>query len=402
MITCIKNLNQIITLAPAKEKDGRKLLPSDLGALKNSTIIYDEKEILWLGHHLEIPKNIKIDKTIDGTNRVLTPALIDSHTHLVFGGDRSFEYTLKLNGADYQEIASKGGGILKTMESTLSESFEELLNKSIKRVESIYNYGVKTIEVKSGYALTYEGEKKLTRIISELKKHFKGRVKIINTFMAAHAVPKNYQSSSLYLKEVVLPLLNDLKEEIDIVDIFFEKDYFDKEDTITLFKEAKRLSIPTKVHADEFNDNKGAILACEYKSLSADHLLCTQSDGIEALASSSTVATVLPGTALFLGKKLVDARSFLDKGVKLALASDYNPGSCHCDNVLLIASITAKNLGLNICELWSALTLNAASALGLKNEGYIKVGARPNLTLFDTQSIDQITYNWGKNFNLEI
>ncbi len=401
MITCIKDLNQIITLSPAQLKGGRFLKPKDLGVIEKASVIFNEEKILWIGPQSEEPSSFSIDKVIDGSNKVLTPALIDSHTHLVFGGDRSFEYTLKLNGADYEEIATKGGGILNTVESTLKESYDELFAKSVKRVENIYAYGVKTIEIKSGYALTYDGEVKLTKVISKLKKHFKGRVNIVNTFMAAHAIPKEFTSSMNYIDEVVLPLLNDLSEEIDIVDIFFEKGYFDKEDTIKLFNEAKKLNIATKIHADEFNDNKGAILACEYRSLSADHLLCTTDDGITALAKSSTVATFLPGTALFLGKSLVNARSFLDQGVKVALASDYNPGSCHCDNVLLIASITAKNLGLNICELWSSITLNAASALGLKNEGFIEVGATPNFTLFDVSSIDHITYNWGKNFNLE-
>jgi imidazolonepropionase len=219
--------------------------------------------------------------------------------------------------------------------------------------------------------------------------------------MAAHAVPKNFENSTQYMDKLVIPLLEELQEEIDIVDIFFEKDYFNKEDTIKLFHKAKELNIPTKVHADEFNDNKGAVLAAKYNSLSADHLLCTSSDGVEALSKSNTVATILPGTALFLGKKLVDARLFLDAGVKVALASDYNPGSCHCDNLLLIASITAKNLGLNICELWASITYNAACALGLEKTGYIEVGASSSLSLFDASSIDQITYNWGKNLNIK-
>lgn len=401
MNTYIKNLNQIVTLSSVKTKDGRKLIPSDLDILNNKSIIFDESSILWIGDDSNKPNIISIDKEIDGFGKVLTPAIVDSHTHLVFGGDRSFEYSMKLNGEDYQKIANAGGGILQTMKSTLALSEDDLFNSSVEKVNQIYSYGVKTIEIKSGYALTIEGERKLTKVITRLKSHFKGKVDILNTFMAAHAVPNKFSSSNEYMDEVVIPLLEELRSEIDIVDIFFEEDYFSKEDTIKLFTKAKELNIPTKVHADEFNDNQGAVLAAKYNSLSADHLLCTSADGIEALAKSNTVATILPGTALFLGKKLVDARYFLDAGVKVALASDYNPGSCHCDNLLLIASITAKNLGLNICELWASITFNAACALGLYNSGFIEVGSSSSVSLFDASSIDQITYNWGKNLNLK-
>lgn len=401
MNTYIKNLNQIVTLSSVKIKDGRNLIPSDLDILLNKSIIFNESKILWIGDDSKLPNDIKIDKTIDGYKKILTPAIIDSHTHLVFGGDRSFEYTMKLNGEDYQSIANAGGGILQTMNETLALSESDLFDSSVIKINQIYSYGVKTIEIKSGYALTIEGERKLTKVISKLKAHFNGKVTIINTFMAAHAVPKNFASSKQYMDEIVIPLLEELKNEIDIVDIFFEKDYFSKEDTLKLFNKAKELNIPTKVHADEFNDNKGAILAAQHGSLSADHLLCTSSDGIKALSESNTVATILPGTALFLGKKLVNARSFLDAGAKVALASDYNPGSCNCDNLMLIASMTAKNLGLNICELWASITFNAASALGLSNIGFIEVGASSSMSLFNVDSLNQITYNWGKNFNLE-
>ena len=399
MNKAIRDLSQVITLQEAFKKDGRKLTPSDLSIIKDATVIYNEEEILWVGKTSDEPKDIKIDECLSKPGHVLTPSIVDSHTHLVFGGDRSFEYTLKLNGADYTEIANAGGGILNTMQSTLKTNEEELYTNAVKRVEAIYAYGVKTIEVKSGYALTYDGEKKLTRIISRLKAHFKGKVRIHNTFMAAHAVPSSFDSSSSYLNEVVIPLMKELKEDIDSVDIFFEQGYFTKEDTQLLFNEAKKLNIPSKIHADEFNDNKGALLAAKLNSLSADHLLCTGPDGIEALASSKTVATLLPGTALFLGKELADARAFLDAGAKLALASDYNPGSCHCDNLLLIASMTAKNLKLNIAELWCALTFNASCALGIDKLGIIQKGFKPEFSLFEVDSIDQITYSWGKNFN---
>ena len=164
-----------------------------------------------------------------------------------------------------------------------------------------------------------------------------------------------------------------------------------------LFSRAKSLGIPRRCHADEFNDNKGAILACEYGALSTDHLLRTDSQGLKALAQSETVATLLPGTGFFLGKDQANARLFLDHGCQVAIASDYNPGSCHFDNILQIASMAAPQYRMNQTELWAAITLNAAHALGLKNQGALVPGLAPRFSFFRAESIDEITYSWGKN-----
>jgi imidazolonepropionase len=402
MKICYKNFNQIISLAEAFKKDGRSLKPADLSIIENASIVFDDKEVLWLGHTDDLPAKFHKIKSKDMAGHILTPELVDSHTHLVFGGNRSFEYTLRLNGADYEEIASAGGGILATMEKTITATEEELFKLGVERVERIKSYGVGTIEIKSGYGLTSESERKICHVIHRLKKHFFGKVQIFNTFMAAHAVPKSFDSSSEYINTIVIPLLEELHRDdlIDFVDIFQEEGYFSLDDTKVLFEKAKSLGLNVKIHADEFNDNGGAKVATNYKALSADHLLCTSHEGILALAKSDTVATLLPGTAYFLGKPLAIAREFLDAGCKVALASDYNPGSCHCDNLLLIASISAKSLGMNIAELWAALCLNSAHALGLKNQGAIITGMSPRFSIFKCESVDEITYSWGRNFSV--
>ena len=217
--------------------------------------------------------------------------------------------------------------------------------------------------------------------------------------MAAHAIPKEFKSSKEYLQELVIPLLNDLAPMniIDYVDIFFEQNYFTKEDCEALFELAHKLNLGIKVHADELNTNFGAELAAKHKLLSADHLLKVSDTGIKMLADSNTVATLLPGTALFLGKSFPPARKLLDQGCRVAIASDYNPGSCHCDNLLLIASVAGKNLEMNSCELWSAITLNAAKALGLNNQGAIVSGMKPRFTIFKTKNSENVFYEWGKN-----
>lgn len=402
MLKCLKNFNQIVTLKGAHKKDGRNLNPDDLSIIENASIVIDDEKIHWVGPTSEIPSEFSSIETEDYNGHILTPEIVDSHTHLVYAGDRSFEYSLRLNGANYQDIADAGGGILATMEKTITASEEELFNLALQRIQRIHSYGVGTIEIKSGYGLTVESERKICHVIDRLKKHFEGKVQILNTFLAAHAIPKSFESSHEYLEKVVLPLMDELASEnlIDFVDIFHEEGYFSYEDTKLLFEKAKELKLKLKIHADEFNDNDGASLAASFGAHSADHLLCTSDEGIKNLASSNTVATLLPGTAFFLGKPLANARKFLDKGCKVSLASDYNPGSCHCDNLLLIASISAKKLEMNMAELWSAITLNAAHALDLKNQGVIQKDMNSRFSIFKCQNIDEITYSWGRNFSI--
>jgi imidazolonepropionase len=398
-IKIYRHFSEIATLSPALNKDGRKLIPSDIGLIKNASIVYNQDKIIWVGLDSQLPEEYLELDFVDTTGKTCTPEIVDSHTHIVFGGDRAHEYSMRLNGASYEEIAAAGGGILNSMTGTNALSRSELLKLGQQRIKAIKSYGIGTIEIKSGYGLTFEKEYEISHIIHDLKNIVRPDVQIVNTFMAAHAVPKDYASSYQYMKEVVLPLLDKLGEEkiLDCVDVFHEKNYFNNDDVVSLFERAARWDIPVKIHADEFNDNKGAILATKYNALSADHLLATNADGIDALKYSSTVATLLPGTGLFLGKNQANARAFLDAGVKVAIASDYNPGSCHCDNLLMIASLAAPIYKMNMAELWCAITLNASHAAGLKNQGAIVPGLRPRFSIFNTDSIDRITYNWGKN-----
>ncbi len=359
-----------------------------------------QREILWVGKTDKVPAEYSQIKGLNLKEKTLTPELVDSHTHLIFAGDRSSEYSMRLNGESYENIAKAGGGILSTVKSTNQASRDELFKLACQRIEKIYSYGVGTIEIKSGYGLNFEKEKELSLIINDLKRHFSPKIQIINTFMAAHAIPKEYKKSNDYLRKEVIPLLEELadKKIIDIVDIFHEESYFDSEDTHLLFEVAKKFEIPCKSHADEFKDNDGASLAVKYGCLSCDHLLKTSVSGIKDLSSSPTIATLLPATAFFLGKEQVNARRFLDNGVKVAIASDYNPGSSHYDNLLMIASITAPTYKMNQAELWSAITLNSAHALGLKKQGCLIPGMKSRFSIFNCNSLDKITYSWGVNF----
>lgn len=399
MLKAFTHLNEIVTLKNAFSKSGRKLVPEDLSIIKNGAIVFDEHKILWVGETQKFPEQYRnIAKSMEG--HVLTPELVDSHTHIVFGGDRAQEYADRLNGISYEEIAKRGGGILFTMKQTNEASPEKLFSDACQRIERLYSYGIGSIEIKSGYGLNFEKELEIAQVIDRLKKKYAPGIQIFNTYLAAHDVPKNFLSSKVYLEEVVIPLLEKLAplKIIDAVDIFHEKNYFNDEDVDLLFSKAQALGIPRKMHADELNDNNGAAIASKYEALSADHLLKISDEGITSLADSKTIATLLPGTAFFLGKPLAPARRILDGGARVALASDYNPGSCHCDNLLLIASMAAAQLKMNQAEVWAGMTLNASAALGLHNQGALIAGMRPRFSLFKTESLSHITYNWGRNF----
>lgn len=395
-----KNCSQILTLDKAVQKGGRLLKPEDIGIIENASIVFNDDEILWVGPTEQVPQEYQSIQATDLKGKVVTPAIIDSHTHIVFGGNRADEYAMRLNGADYVEIAKAGGGILSTMNATREASEDELFAKGVERIQKLVNIGVKTIEIKSGYGLDYENELKLSRVISKLKEHVAGNgINILRTYLAAHAVPKNYDSSKDYMNQVVMPLLKQVHKEdlIDFVDIFHEEGYFTKDDTIQLFEEAQKLGIKIKIHADEFNDNGGAELAIKYKAASCDHLLKTSLDTIKKFKDSDTVATILPGTAMFLGKGFASVQNFFEQGAIVSFASDYNPGSCHCFNLLQIVSSAAPALKINQTQLWAGITLNAAKSLGLSKLGAIKTGFTPSFSVFNCSKVSEITYHWGEN-----
>ena len=398
MITELNNISQVLTLRKAQAKDGRRLLPDDLDIINNGKIVFKQDKILFVGSAHDV-HSFKIDRSIDLTGHCVAPAYVDAHTHLVFGGDRSSEYVQKLNGETYQNIAASGGGIVKTFEMTNATSEEELFLLACTRIDKIQALGIKTLEIKSGYSGTLEGEMLLSKIIQRLKQKYHPTLRIYNTFMAAHAVPKHFNSSKIFIQQVVLPSLMQLSQLkiIDAVDIFHEQNYFDQHDLELLFALAQKYNIPTKLHADEFNDNSGAALAVQHRCLSADHLLCISDNSIKLMAQSNVVANLLPGTAFFLGKAQAPARKMLDAGVKVAIASDYNPGSCHFYNLPLIAAMAAPQYRMNIAELWASITLNAANALGCYDRGFISDGVLPLINIFKCEKIEQISYAWGEN-----
>jgi imidazolonepropionase len=392
-------ISELVTLEKALKKDGRRLKEEDLSILKDASIVADKEKIFWVGQSIDLPQEFQPLPKIDCQNKTILPSFVDAHTHLVFAGNRSHEYSLRLNGATYEDIAKAGGGITFTVEQTRHQSFDELFTIANQRIERMYSRGVSTIEIKSGYGLTFESEEKLSKVIHACKLHWAPKVTILNTFMAAHAKPKERSTTSEYIQKTVIPLLEKLAKEniLDAVDIFHEQNYFTDQDVESLFNKAHELNIPVKMHADELNDNSGALLACKHKALSCDHLLKVNDEGVKALATSPTVAVLLPGTGFFLGKTQTNARKLLDQGVKVAIASDFNPGSCHFDNVFKIAQFIAPTYKMNRAELLASLTLNASHALGLENRGAITKGHDSKFSIFNCKNVDELLYFWSED-----
>lgn len=396
------NISELYTLLQAHEKKGVHLKPVDVGLIKDGVCLFEDTKVSWVGSRKSFEEQFSIknihssfssDELIDCKQKVVIPSVVDSHTHLVFGGDRSDEYLWRLNGEDYQEIANKGGGILSTVKDTQKASFEELYISAEERLLKILDYGVHLVEIKTGYGLSFEAEEKLLKVIFKLREKYPQHV--FATLMSAHAVPGGFHAKS-YLEEVCIPLLEKYSSQIDATDIFFEVGYFEEDLTRKYLNKARELGVKIKIHADEFTDLGGAEIACEFNALSADHLLKISDRSIQKLKDqSSTVATLLPGTALFLGKALAPARKMLDEGVCVALASDYNPGSCHWDNVLEISKKSAKLLGMNQAEWLSSITLNASKALGRYDLGYLAPGASEAYTILDSSSLAQYLYQWS-------
>lgn len=399
MTTLFHNIAELLTLEGAVKKSGKHLCIDDLSVLKNAALITDENKILWIGKDSTIPISLQssITQKVDCNKSLLTPALVDSHTHLVFAGKRSHEFNLRLSGASYEEIAAAGGGIAYSSDQTNSSSNEELLTLSRQRINQMYQLGLTALEIKTGYSLELEGELNLLKVINHLKNEFKDKIYIHRTLMSAHSINKNYTLDS-YVEQVVLPSIEYAAKNslVDSVDVFHEKNYFDKENVERIFSYANQFQLSFKIHADELNNNQGAALAGKWKCLSADHLLQSDLAGARALAQSGVIATILPGTAFFLGKPMPPAKMLADAGCALAIASDFNPGSCFYNDVFQIARMSAPSLKINSATLWAAITFNAARALNISHLGAIIPGFKSNLLQWNADSYEDLLYDWNE------
>ena len=367
---------------------------SDIGILPNAAISWTNGTITYVGPQSKLPKD-STGPQVNANKALVVPGLIDCHTHLAFAGWRAQEFSMRILGKSYLEIEQAGGGIVSTVEKTRAASAAELKARSQKFLDEMLKLGVTTVEAKSGYGLSLESELKLLNVYKELSGECVQT--IIPTFLGAHTYPKEFRSDHEgYIKlllEKMLPAVaqNQLAQ---FCDIFVEKSAFGLEEAHQILSLATKLGLRIKLHADQFSDAHGAALAVQYKAISADHLECTQAAGIVAMAQAKVVAVMLPFASLYTNQKPCDARKFVDHGCRVALATDFNPGSAPSYNLQSAMFLGCTLNRLTPAESLKAATINAAHALGIeKQRGSLEVGKAADIAIIDADSVDQWMYH---------
>ncbi len=368
------------------------------GLLEDSLIGVQNGKIASISPMDDININEFRGEVIDAQGNILTPGLIDSHTHLLYGGQRSLEFTQRLNGASYEEISRAGGGILATVTATRALTEDELVKQSRPRLEALLNEGVTTVEIKSGYGLTVNDELKMLRAAKKLAAEYPFRLR--STLLAAHAVPPEFHGSAdNYIELICKEIIPRVAAEglADAVDIFCEKIAFSTAQSEQVFLAAQKAGLGIKVHAEQLSNSHGAELAANYSAWSADHLEYLDESGIKALKKSGTVATLLPGAFYFLGEtKKPPVELLRQYRVPIALASDLNPGSCPLASLRLMMNMGCVLFGLTPEEALQATTRNAAIALGLgESTGTLSVGKAADMLLWEIDDPAQLACQFG-------
>lgn len=335
------------------------------------------------------------DKTINCNGKMVSAGFVDSHTHLIFNNLRTAEHQQRLSGATYEEIAKKGGGIVSSIESVRSATRKELFDKAYLRLDRFLSLGTTTIEAKSGYGLDTESEIKSLQVIKELSEAHP--VEILPTFMGAHAFPGDYKNKK---EEYVSLLIDEMIPEVKrqgiakFIDVFCEDGYFNIDQSRRILKAGKSAGLTPRIHADEFYNFGASTMAGEVGVISADHLMKIDQKGIQSLKNNNVVATLLPGTTFFLNKNsYAPARKLIDSNIMVALATDFNPGSCHIQSMPFIITLAVMKMQMTVEEAFLAATLHGAQAIGLQDEiGSIAVGKKADLILWDISSLSEIPY----------
>ncbi|WP_171101491.1 imidazolonepropionase [Ruegeria sp. HKCCD7255] len=373
--------------------------PRAYGMIDNGAVAIEAGRIAWVGVQAELPAEYSQWPRVDDGDRLMTPALIDAHTHVVFGGNRAVEFEMRLNGASYEEIARAGGGILSTVNATRAASDQTLLSDALTRVDALIAEGVSCIEVKSGYGLDRETELRMLRVARQIPE--KRNVRVKTSFLGAHAIPPEYADrADAYIDEVCIPTLRAAHAEglVDAVDGFCEGIAFDTNQIARVFDAAKALGLPVKLHAEQLSNLGGAKLAASYGALSADHIEYLDEDGVAAMGDAGTVAVLLPGAFYTLRETQVPPVQDLRRhNVPMALATDCNPGSSPLASLLLTMNMGCTLFRLTPEEALAGVTKNAARALGLDDTGRIVPGLRADLAVWDVTHPAELAYRIGFN-----
>lgn len=400
MITVLTNPALVITVNTDGKKIKRGKEMSDISPLSDHHIIIENgliKDFIpfssFAGFHY--------DELIDVSGKTVVPGFVECHTHSVFSGSRSDEFTEKLKGISYEEIAKRGGGINKTVESVRNFSFEKLSALAGKRINFFIEQGVTTLEIKSGYGLDFNNEIKILRVIKYLNSIYP--IDIIPTFLGAHVLPSEFKHSrNTYLDLInnkLLPYIarNNLAR---FCDAFCESSAFEPEEIGKIFTKAERLGLSLKLHSDQFNSIGGIDTAVKFNVASLDHLEAIKKEDIKKVVSTDSICVLLPGVSYFLNYEYAPARDLINENASVALATDYNPGSSNIRNIFFIMNLAALKLGMSVEEIISAYTINSAAALKLNGEtGSLEINKKADLSVLNTDNYNDIIYEVGQNLN---
>jgi len=394
----IKNASQVVTCSGFKAKQGKEM--SDLGIIDEGAVIIQDGIIKDVGNSKEILRNFNTAglKVIDAKGKAVLPGFVDSHTHFVFGGYRPDEFAWRLRGDSYMDIMNQGGGIANSVKATRDARKKSLVDSGLKRLDSMMAFGVTTVEGKSGYGLDRDTEIKQLEVMKTLgDKH---PMDIVSTFLGAHATPSQFKGKEDEFIDLIMDMLPEVAEKklADFCDIFCEKNVFSLDQSKRLLLRAKELGLGAKIHADEIVQLGGAELAAEVGAVSADHLLQASDQGIKDMAEKGVVATLLPGTAFSLKESYARGRYMIDQGCAVALATDFNPGSCFSESIPLIFALATLYMNLSPEEAITALTINGAAAVNrVQNIGSIDKGKLGDLIILEFPSYRFIPYHVGVN-----
>lgn len=391
----IKNIGILATPKGDKAHCGER--QGEIRFYKNAWILLKDGKIVEIGTG-EYKKDLEGD-VVDAGGRLVTPGLVDAHTHLVFGGWRQNELALKLHGISYLEILKKGGGILSTVRDTRESSLEELTDKAERALNEMLQFGTTTCEAKSGYGLNLDEEVKQLKAVRELNRRHP--VDLVSTFLGAHALPMEYKDNrEKFIQKVCEEMIPIIAEEklARFCDVFCETGVFTVEETRRILVAGKKYGLLPKIHADEIDAIGGSQLAGEIGAVSAEHLIVCPPEGITSMVKGNTIACLLPATSFYLGAAYAPAREMIQAGVPVALATDFNPGSCPCLNLQLVINLGCLKYRMTPEEVLTAVTLNAAAAIGVADRiGTIEVGKNGDLVIWDAPDLNYICYRLGSN-----
>jgi len=396
----IRNAKEVVTVSASGKpvKIGSEM--RNLCVIKNGSIFVRDGIIEWVGRETDRTIEPSREATIlDASEKVALPGFADSHTHLVFAGSRENEFALRAEGKTYQEIAEAGGGIWSTVKEVRLATKKELKRAAEKRLDEMMKHGTTTVEIKSGYGLDMDNEIKMLEVINELEKeHY---MTVVPTFLGAHAIPPEFGNNGgayvRFLLDKLIPYVG-RKQLAKFSDVFCEQGYFNALQGEHLLNEGRKFGMRPKVHADELSPCRGAELAAKVGAISADHLEHVSSKGIDALKESGVVATMLPGVSFFLGHQYAPARKLIDAGVLVALASDFNPGSCMSYSMPMMMTIACTQMKMTPEEAITASTLNGAAALGISEKvGSIERGKQADIAIYDIPNYRYLPYHFGTN-----